>query len=186
MILIIIYGPVAVGKLTVANELSKKTGFAVLHNHLVIDLAVKYFEFGTEPFTNLIKGIRMTIINELIINNTNGLILTSGFSNNRIGEEFYERLEKLVVTDGGSVFYVKLVCDLEERKRRVKSEERRKYFKPSELDYYSINTKYLDFSTEIARNNTLEINNTSLSPELVAKQIMNNYKIDGIEDFLTK
>jgi len=34
MKLVFIYGPPAVGKLTVANALAKVTGFKVFHNHL--------------------------------------------------------------------------------------------------------------------------------------------------------
>jgi len=37
MELLFIYGPAAVGKLTVARELAKLTGFRLFHNHLTVD-----------------------------------------------------------------------------------------------------------------------------------------------------
>ena len=37
MKLIFIYGAPAAGKLTVANEIARQTGFKVFHNHLSID-----------------------------------------------------------------------------------------------------------------------------------------------------
>ena len=39
---IFIYGAPAAGKLTVANELAKRTGFSVLHNHLINDLIIPW------------------------------------------------------------------------------------------------------------------------------------------------
>lgn len=43
MKLVFLYGPPAVGKLTVAQALAQKTSFKVLHNHLVNDLAEVVF-----------------------------------------------------------------------------------------------------------------------------------------------
>ena len=40
-----LYGPPAVGKLSVAQALAARTGFRVLHNHLLINLASALFEF---------------------------------------------------------------------------------------------------------------------------------------------
>lgn len=45
MKLIFIYGQPAVGKLTVAKELEKITGYKILHNHLFVDLVRSVFEF---------------------------------------------------------------------------------------------------------------------------------------------
>ena len=50
MRLIFIYGMPATGKLTVARELARITGFNVFHNHLVVDLLLSIFEFGSKPF----------------------------------------------------------------------------------------------------------------------------------------
>lgn len=46
MQLIFIYGPPAVGKLSVANALAKLTGYRVFHNHLTIDLVRSIFDWG--------------------------------------------------------------------------------------------------------------------------------------------
>lgn len=51
MNMIFIYGPPAVGKLTVAEELAKITGYKLFHNHLTQDLAREiYPEFGPQRF----------------------------------------------------------------------------------------------------------------------------------------
>ena len=50
MKLIIIYGPPAAGKLTVANAIAERTGIKVFHNHLSIDCVKPVIEFGTPAF----------------------------------------------------------------------------------------------------------------------------------------
>ncbi len=48
MKLVIIYGAMAVGKLTTAKELAKDTKYPILHNHLTRDVALNFFEFNKE------------------------------------------------------------------------------------------------------------------------------------------
>jgi hypothetical protein len=43
MRLVFIYGIPATGKLTVAQELAKRTGYSLFHNHLVVDLLLSLF-----------------------------------------------------------------------------------------------------------------------------------------------
>ncbi len=44
MDLVYLYGPPAVGKLTIATELARRTGFKVFHNHLSIDCVKPVFD----------------------------------------------------------------------------------------------------------------------------------------------
>lgn len=53
MKLILIYGPEASGKLTVAGELAAITGYRVFHNHVSIEVARSVFHLGTEEFAEL-------------------------------------------------------------------------------------------------------------------------------------
>jgi len=43
MKLVFIHGPVASGKLTIARALGQLSGFAVFHNHLVVDAVAAVF-----------------------------------------------------------------------------------------------------------------------------------------------
>ncbi len=67
MKLIFIYGAPAVGKLTVARELARLTGFKVFHNHLSIDCIEPIFDFGTPSFFKLIELIRVETVAEAAI-----------------------------------------------------------------------------------------------------------------------
>jgi len=57
MKLIFLYGAPAVGKLTVAQELARLTGYRLFHNHLTVDLVSSLFPFGSEPFVQLREKI---------------------------------------------------------------------------------------------------------------------------------
>ena len=62
MKLVIIYGPPATGKLTVANELAKITKFKIFHNHLTVDLLNSLLEFGTDSYFNFSDKIRLELL----------------------------------------------------------------------------------------------------------------------------
>src|SRR3712207_3433388 len=53
MDLVFLHGPAAAGKLTVARELGRLTGLPVFHNHLVVDLLLEVFAFGSPEFVAL-------------------------------------------------------------------------------------------------------------------------------------
>ena len=44
--LVIIFGPPAVGKMTVGSELAKLTGLKLFHNHMTIEPLLELFEFA--------------------------------------------------------------------------------------------------------------------------------------------
>ncbi len=71
MKLIFFYGAPAVGKLTVARELARLTGFKVFHNHLSIDCIEPIFDFGTPSFFRLIELIRAETVAEAARENVN-------------------------------------------------------------------------------------------------------------------
>ena len=53
MKLVIIFGPHAVGKMTVGQELAKRTGLKLFHNHMTIEVVSDLFENipGVKPTT---------------------------------------------------------------------------------------------------------------------------------------
>ncbi len=45
MKVIFLYGPPAVGKLTIAKVIAEKTGYKLLHNHLIVNPIAEIFPF---------------------------------------------------------------------------------------------------------------------------------------------
>ena len=77
MVLIIIFGPPAVGKMAVGKALVKKTDFKLLHNHMTIELLIRIFDHGTPQFNTLDREFRFRIFEEFAGSNQKGLIFTA-------------------------------------------------------------------------------------------------------------
>lgn len=130
MNLIILYGPPASGKLTVGKALAKLIGYPLLHNHLVVDLAIQFFPFGTPGFNTIARTIRRTIIDAAIKERLPGLIMTYVWaSNNHSDNSFILRLAKIARLQRSRVVFVGLRCPEPILLRRVGNSDRRAYGK---------------------------------------------------------
>jgi len=81
--LVILYGPPAVGKLSVAEALAERTGFRVLHNHLLIDLATALFDHGTPAARDFTRHLREVSLEAARTQNLPGVILTFVYARDR-------------------------------------------------------------------------------------------------------
>lgn len=59
--LVFIIGPPAVGKMTVGQALADRTGMKLMHNHVSIEVALGYFDFGTPGFNAISGSVRRAI-----------------------------------------------------------------------------------------------------------------------------
>jgi hypothetical protein len=59
--LVYLYGPPAVGKLTIAEKLSGITGWPLFHNHLSVNAVRPIFAFGSKPFTEVVQRLRLDV-----------------------------------------------------------------------------------------------------------------------------
>jgi len=75
--LVFIFGPAAVGKMTVGQQLAEVTGFKLLYNHMVVDLVTQFFSFGSPPFHSLARPMTQQLI-EACADNDVSLIITQG------------------------------------------------------------------------------------------------------------
>lgn len=58
---VLIYGPPAAGKLTVAHCLSGRYGVKLLDNHLTLDVGLRLFQFGTPQLADLVERLRFEL-----------------------------------------------------------------------------------------------------------------------------
>lgn len=125
MQLILLHGAPASGKLTLAKELSKQTGFPILHNHLSVDLALAvYSKFGDGDFFNFVDDLRSRFIEKACINHLKGIIVTWCFDN-KSDRPVFERWCDLLGRYDGQMIPIHLEVTLVELKRRVLLESRR-------------------------------------------------------------
>ena len=106
MNLLFLYGPPAVGKLTIGQRVADSTGWHLFHNHLTVDLLTSVFDFGSELFVELREQIWLGVFRHAATTNQN-LVFT--FTPERtVRPEFIRAAISTVEAAGGAVRFVEL------------------------------------------------------------------------------
>jgi chloramphenicol 3-O-phosphotransferase len=168
MKIIFLHGAPAVGKLTVARELAKLTGFRLFHNHLTVDLVTSLFPFGSEPFVILREHIWLSAFKEAALHDVS-LIFT--FNPERtVRDGFIQETLQVVESAGGKVIFVELVCSPDELERRIQAPSRSKFGKLDSIEQYRILKEAGAFSfPSLPRG--LSVDTTDSSPADTAAKI---------------
>lgn len=186
MKLVIIFGPQAVGKMTVGHELEKATDLKLFHNHMTIELVLNFFEYETPEAQGLIKLFRDEIFTTVANSDGAGLIFTiiCNFDDPAEWERIQE-ISEIFSSKGGEVCLVELEADTEVRVERNKTEHRLAH-KPSKRDITRSESNLLrsvashrlnSNAGEIEESNYIRINNTDLSPDRVAGMIQEKFSL---------
>jgi hypothetical protein len=132
--LVFIYGPPASGKLTVANELAKLTGYKVFHNHLAVDLASAVFEFGSAPFVRIREYTWMEVFREAALADRS-LIFT--FTPEiTVRPKFLSQSASFLQKLDSRINWIELTCAEEELFRRLGNEDRTRWGKLDSVEEY--------------------------------------------------
>jgi hypothetical protein len=184
MKLIIIFGPPAVGKMTVGYELEKITSLKLFHNHMTIDLVLNFFDFGEPQFRVLVSEFRRRVFEEVAASNLPGLIFTYVWAlDDEAERDFIERSCNIFRQKGASIYFVELEADLPERINRNESEFRLLQ-KPSKRDIEKSHKRLLENTEKYKLNsnedffyekNYLKINNTNLPADKAARMIVDRF-----------
>jgi len=184
MKLVIIFGPLAVGKMTVGTELAKITGMKLFHNHMSIEMLLPIFDYGSEKFNLLNSEFRRRIFEEFASGNLPGLIFTYVWALDIEYDKIYiDKLTQIFYNVNAEVFYVELFADFEVRKERNKSEFRLNK-KPSKNDVISSEKRFIETETRYRLNsnndffyqeNYVKIDNTNLQPDVVSEIIVDKF-----------
>jgi shikimate kinase len=127
MKLIVLYGPPAAGKYTIAKALSEKTEYKFFHNHLTVDLLKSVFTFGTPDFFRLSQKIRLDIFEQAAKENIS-IIFTYVYGKDK-DDDFIKRMLQTVTSNGGEVVFIQIYCEKEELLKRVKEDSRKQFHK---------------------------------------------------------
>ena len=181
---VVIFGPPAVGKMTVGSELAQLTGFKLFHNHMTIDLVLNFFPFGHPQFGTLVGALRRRILEEVAASDLLGLIFTYVWAlNDPADKACIDDYATIFRDRGGNVYFVELEAEQAERLTRNSTAFRLTH-KPSKRDIVRSQHNLLDADERYKLNssdaffyqeNYLKINNTSLSAAETAKKIVNTF-----------
>ncbi len=179
MKLIFIYGPPAAGKLTVANELAKLTGYKVFSNHDLLNILAKLMPFDDknteEARKNLTKKIRLEIFKSCMENNIN-FITTFGQAGGKYFD-FFRDVKQVVESKSGKVIFVQLLASKEKLLERVENESRRGQKIDSKEFLASKITKEPNMFEKFPDAEHLTVDNTELTPQQAASKIIDYYHL---------
>src|SRR5437867_7762664 len=161
MRLVFIYGPPASGKLTVATELAKLTGFKLFHNHVSIQFVQSIFEFGTRTFWRLTGKYRLEMIEEAAKEGVD-TIFTFVYSKGE-DDHFVRQVLRRVRVHNGQVCLVRLYCDRKELVKRVKAGQRRRTGKVATEKMLNDMFRRHNLDSEIPFRKSLSVDTTKQS-----------------------
>ena len=175
MNLVLLYGPPAVGKLTIAKELSSLIGYTIFDNHMILNVLSNIFGFDHPSRKKLEKEFRLKIIDEAIKANIN-LIMTGVIVNQNL--DFYTKAVQTVEKSGGKCFVVQLTASEAVLKNRVEHKSRKNYHKIStKQDWEDFYKDYPEMYKKFSNREHLEIDTTDILPQEAAKTIAKYYKL---------
>ncbi len=183
--LIVVCGPQAVGKMTVAESLRDKLRYNMMMNHDSIELSDRIFGFATPAQKELNEDIREKAF-VLAVKHNVDLIFTYVCAFDEPEErEYLTGLKDLFEKDGGHFYFIELSADLETRIARNETPHRMER-KASKRDVawsradllrsdarYRLNTA----DGETWFENHMKIDNTHLEPDQVADMVIAEYRL---------
>lgn len=124
--IIYLYGPPAVGKTTVGQELAKQTGYAFLHGHLFTPIASALMcgDMKTNrSFRILLTKLRIQSLHSAISAGSPGILLTGVYVNTTRRNRFIEMLQRLPAR----IIFIRLTASNRSLMRRVTAKSRQKF-----------------------------------------------------------
>ena len=182
---ILIFGPQAVGKMTVGQELEKITELKLFHNHVTIELLEPFLGFSKEMW-RLSDLIRIELFKSVSESDLEGLIFTYVWAFNQQEDwDFVDSICGIFESKGATIYFVELEAELNERLKRNKSPHRLEH-KPtkknierseSELKNTMENYRLNSCEGEIKKDNYVKINNTDLNAGELAELIKERFSL---------
>lgn len=179
---ITIFGPHAVGKMTVGEELEKLTGLKLFHNHVTIDFVLKYFTW--DEGIELIVKMREDVMKTMARSSNPGMIHTVIWDFDSEADWDYFRKNDEIFKNADR-YYVELYSDVDTRLKRNVTENRlkKKWTKRntewSNRDLLKGMDKHrmTSLNGEVTYENYIKIDNTNLSAKETANIIKEHFDL---------
>ena len=183
--LIVVSGPQAVGKMTVAEKIRERLGYSLMVNHDSIEVSDKIFGIGTPAQKELNKIIRKGAFDTAIQYDVDMIFTFVTAFDSQEDIDYLNSLRSLFESTGGQFYFVELEADVKTRlernvtPHRLESKFTKNDVERSQKDLLETMEKYRLNSNdgEFICPNHLKINNTNLEPDEVADQVVEHFKL---------
>jgi len=136
-VLVYLYGPPAVGKLTIAESLAARSGAKLFHNHLTVNALRPVFDFASPPFTEVLHRLRLDVFAtaaragvDVIFTNNSAWGGADGRAN---FTAFAEAVKRAVGGSGGRTLFVQIVAPQSVLEARVRNDSRHPHHKLTDV-----------------------------------------------------
>jgi hypothetical protein len=185
---LVIFGPPAVGKMTVGRAIAARSDFRLFHNHSVLEPLLEVFDYGTPPFRRLLGEFRRRVVEEAADSGVD-LVLTYvwGLDLEEDARWIEDKADQYAQR-GAEVSFVELYADLDTRLTRNRTAHRLAEKRSKRdvewsdenvrlLEEHVMNTARDDIAATpgeqfLAGRRHLRIDNTALSADEAAEQIL--------------
>ena len=183
--LIVVCGPQAVGKMTVAESLRDKLRYNMMMNHDSIELSDRIFGFATPAQREFNAAIRESAFSLAVKHNVDLIFTFVCAFDLPEDRDYLMKLEKLFTENGGGFYFAELSADLETRLARNETPHRMER-KASKRDVVwsrenllrdARNHRLNSDEGEVWFENHLKIDNTDLSPDRVADRVIRAFQL---------
>lgn len=183
--LIVVSGPQAVGKMTVAEKIKERLGYSLMVNHDSIEVSDKIFGFATPAQKELNKIIRKGAFETAIKFDVDMIFTFVTAFDSQDDIDYLNGLRSMFESTGGQFYFVELEADVKTRlernvtPHRLESKFTKNDVERSQRDLLETMEKYRLNSNngESICPNHLKINNTNLEPDEVANQVVEYFKL---------
>ena len=187
--LIVVSGPQAVGKMTVAEKIRERLGYSLMVNHDSIEVSDKIFGMGTPAQKELNKIIRKGAFDTAIQYDIDMIFTFVTAFDSPKDIEYLNNLRNMFEATGGQFYFVELEADVKTRlernitPHRLASKFTKNDVERSQRDLLETMEKYRLNSNdgETICPNHIKINNTNLEPEEVAEQVITHFQLQQIQ-----
>ena len=183
--LIVVCGPQAVGKMTVAESLRDKLRYNMMMNHDSIELSDRIFGFATPAQREFNTAVRESAFSLAVKHNVDLIFTFVCAFDLPEDRDYLMKLEKLFTENGGGFYFAELSADLETRLARNETPHRLER-KPSKRDTSWSRENLLKDAERYRLNSAegeywfehhLKIDNTHLDPDLTADRIIEAFHL---------
>lgn len=181
MKLLFLIGDVAVGKMTIGQELMKITDLRLFHNHMTIEPVIEIFGYYN---ADVIQKLREVIFEEYAKSDNYGMIFTYMWAfDQQSNWDYAKHVADIFKANGAEVYYAELYAPQSVRLERNATANRLKH-KASKRDIENSNARlkmnnekyrFVSNKGEVPFDNYIKIDNTNLPPETVAQRIKERF-----------